>query len=235
MISVIIPARNAERTLPSTLLALVSPAVEGIVRQVIIVDGGSSDATTDVADAAGADVVTSSPVRAAQLARGVAQARAPWLLFLNADTVLEDGWETSAIDFMRRVDNGEHEPAAAAFAFRLNDKGIAPRLIESFVRFRCKILKVPCGDQGLLISRQLFDAVGGYKDLPIMEDIDLAKRLGRRRLAMLDANAIASAARYKRDGYFLGSVRNQVCRALYGIGLPLSMIARLYGNVEAAP
>jgi rSAM/selenodomain-associated transferase 2 len=234
MISVIIPARNAEHTLAATLASLVPSAIDGIVRQVVVVDGGSSDSTARVADLAGADVVQSTPGRGGQLAQGAAQARFPWLLFLNADTVLEEGWERSATSFMRRVDRGERPPAAGAFTFRLDDKGIAPRLLERLVHLRCKILRMPYGDQGLLIPRQLFDAVGGYKDLPIMEDIDLARRLGRRRLAMLDATALTSAERYKRHGYLLGSMRNQVCHALYGVGLPLSMIVRLYG-METAP
>jgi rSAM/selenodomain-associated transferase 2 len=235
MISVIIPARNAEHTLAATLSSLVPSAVDGIVRQVIVVDGGSSDRTADLADVAGADVVVSTPGRGGQLAQGAALARFPWLLFLNADTVLEEGWERSATAFMRRVDRGEQEPAAGAFTFRLDDRGIAPRLLERVVHLRCKFLRVPHGDQGLLIPRQLFDAVGGYKDLPIMEDIDLARRLGRRRLAMLDATAVTSAERYRRDGYLLRSLRRQVCHALYGVGLPISMIARLYGSMETAP
>ncbi len=200
MISVIIPARNAEHTLAATLSALVPSAVDGIVRQVIVVDGGSTDSTAEVADQAGADIVVSAPGRGGQLAQGAALARFPWLLFLNADTVLEDGWERSATSFMRRVDRGERSMAAGAFTFRLDDKGIAPRLLERLVHLRCKVLRIPYGDQGLLIPRQLFDAVGGYKNLPIMEDLDLARRLGRRRLAMLDANAVTSAERYKRDG-----------------------------------
>jgi hypothetical protein len=177
----------------------------------------------------------SAPGRGGQLAQGAALARFPWLLFLNADTALESGWERSATAFMRRVDRGEREPAAGAFTFRLDDKGIAPRLLEQVVYLRCKLLRVPHGDQGLLIPRQLFDAVGGYKDLPIMEDIDLARRLGRRRLAMLDATAVTSAERYRRDGYLLRSMRRQVCHALYGVGLPIGMIARLYGSLETAP
>ena len=232
MISVIIPARNAEQNLGRTLAALVPSAVDGIVRQVIVVDGGSTDGTIEVADAAGADVVKSSPGRGGQLAQGAAQARYPWLLFLHADTVLEDGWERPAISFMRRVDMGERSPAAGAFAFRLDDSGIAPRVLEGLVHLRCKMLGMPYGDQGLLIPRQLFDAVGGYKDLPILEDVDLTRRLGRRRLAMLDAKAVTSADSYKRDGYLVRMLRNQFCVALYGIGMPVNVVARLYGKLE---
>jgi rSAM/selenodomain-associated transferase 2 len=233
MISVIIPARNSAHTLAATLSSLVPSAIDGIVKQVIVVDGGSSDQTTTIADLAGADVIASAPGRGVQLARGAANARFPWLLFLNADTVLEDGWERSAIAFMRRVDGDERASAAAAFKFRLDDKGIAPRLIERLVHLNCKLSGTSYGDQGLLISRQLFDAVGGYRDLPIMEDVDLARRLGRHRLARLDARAVTSPERYTSNGYVLTSLRTQACHVLYALGLPLSTVARLYG-VETA-
>jgi rSAM/selenodomain-associated transferase 2 len=229
MISVIIATQNSERTLPATLSALVSPAVDGIVRQVIVVDGGSVDGTTTIADLAGADVISTAQAgRGAQLAYGATRARFPWLLFLNADTVLNEGWERSALGFMRRIDSGERRAAAGAFTFRLDDKGFAPRLLERLVHWRCKVLRQPYGDQGLLIPKQLFEAVGGYKDLPVMDDIDLARRLGRSRLAMLDAEAVTSPESYRREGYLLRALRNQACHMLYGIGLPVNVVARLY-------
>jgi glycosyltransferase involved in cell wall biosynthesis len=199
-----------------------------------VVDGGSTDQTTTIADLAGADVVSSAPGRGGQLAQGAERARFPWLLFINADTILEEGWERSALDFMRRVDHGERSPAAGAFTFRLDDKGFAPRLLERLVHLQCKLSRVPYGDQGLLIPRQLFDAVGGYRNLPIMEDVDLARRLGRRRLAMLDARAVTSPEPYRRDGYLLRSLRNQACHTLYSLGFPADWIARVYGMETAS-
>lgn len=228
MITVIIAAHNSEHTLGATLSALVPAAIDGIVRQVVVVDGGSTDQTATIADLAGADVIFGTGGRGGQLAQGADQARFPWLMFLNADTVLEEGWERSATAFMRRIDRGERTPAAGAFAFRLDDKGFAPRLLERLTHMRCKLWPMPYGDQGLLIPRQLFDAVGGYQDLPVLEDVDLARRLGRRRLAMLDAQAITSPEPYRRDGYLVRSMRNQVCHALFGLGIPVNVIARLY-------
>lgn len=234
MISVIIPAHNDEQLLGATLASLVPAAIDGIVRQVVVVDGGSSDNTVKIADLAGADIVRGSPGRGGQLAQGAAHARFPWLLFLNAGTVLEDGWERSVTAFMRHVDRGERPAAAGTFSFRLDDEGMVPRFLERLVSLRCKLLGMPYGDQGLLIPRQLFDAVGGYKDVPMMEDIDLARRLGRRRLAMLEVCAVTSAERYRRDGYLLRSMRHHLCHALYGVGLPVSMVTWLHGNLETA-
>lgn len=234
MISVVIPALNAERQLPATLTALVPAAVDGVVREVIIVDGGSTDKTRNVADHAGADFLIAAPGRGSQLAEGAAHAKFPWLLFLHADTVLEDGWANEAVDFIHRVDVGEHPRAAAAFRFRLDDKGMAPRALEMIVRARCSALRLPYGDQGLLISRRLFDEVGGYRDLPIMEDVDIIRRLGRKRIALLKADATTSAERYRREGYLARMLRNQTCLALYSAGLPITTIQRIYGRANVA-
>ncbi len=233
MISVVIPTLNAERTLADTLTGLVSAAVDGLVREVIIVDGGSSDRTRDIADMAGADVVDSQSGRGRQLMCGAASARFPWLLFLHADTVLQDGWETEAVALMRDVDFGEGGQRAGVFRFHLNDTGYKPRMLEATVRARCAMLALPYGDQGLLISRRLFDEIGGYNDLPIMEDIDMVRRLGRRRITFFNTMAITSAERYKRDGYISRSLRNQLCLALYGAGFPVSKIVRFYGQASA--
>ncbi len=235
MISVIIPALNAERHLPASLTALVPAAIDGIVREVIVVDGGSLDATRRIADQSGAEIIDAAPGRGGQLTQGAKRARFPWLLFLHADTVLQNGWESDAVAFMRGVDLGERPRAAAVFRFRLDDKGFAPRALETIVRARCSLLGLPYGDQGLLISRRLFDEIGGYKDLPIMEDVDIVRRLGRKRVAFLDAIATTSADRYQCDGYVARSLRNQVCLALYGAGLPIDRIARIYVKAKPAP
>ena len=234
MISVVIPALNAERHLPATLAALVPAAVDGIVREVIVVDGGSTDRTRQVADHAGTEFLQAKQGRGTQLCQGAARAKFPWLLFLHADTVLEGGWTHEAVDFMHRVDIGEHPRAAAAFRFKLDDKGLAPRFLEMIVGARCAVFRVPYGDQGLLISRRLFDEIGGYKSMPIMEDVDIVRRLGRKRVVLLNADATTSAERYRREGYFLRTLRNQTCLALYGVGLPIDTIARVYGTAKAA-
>jgi len=233
MISVVIPALNAQAFLPDTLSALIPATVEGLVREVILVDGGSTDQTRELADAAGAEVLSARPSRGGQLAAGAARAKHPWLLFLHADTVLDPGWEREAGHFMEKVDAGRLEPAAAAFRFALDDEGMAPRCLEGLVRLRCSLLRLPYGDQGLLVPRRLYDKVGGYRELPVMEDLDFVRRLGTRRIRLLRSRALTSAQRYRQDGYMKRAFKNQMCLILYALNVPAARISQLYGEGRA--
>lgn len=228
MITVVVPTLNAEGGLAATLSALVPAVVEGLVREVIVVDGGSTDRTLEIADQAGVEVVKATAGRGGQLAIGAARAKFPWLLFLHADTVLDPGWEREASVFIERVDAGKREPAAAAFGFALDDTGLAPRLVEAFVGLRSMLFRLPYGDQGLLISKQLYAEIGGHKPLPLMEDVDIVRRLRRRRMILLRPRAVTSALRYKRDGYANRVLRNQLCLLMYFMRIPVGSIARVY-------
>ncbi len=229
MISIIIPTLNAESTLGATLTALIPAVVEGLVREVIIVDGGSTDRTLVVADASGATVVKSPAGRGQQMSTGAAAARGPWFLFLHGDTVLEAGWERDVATFIERIETGRRPVAAAAFQFSLDDTGVMPRLVEKGVALRCWLLRLPYGDQGLLISQALYNQVGGFQPMPLMEDVAIIRRLGRARVATLRSRAITSAQRYRRDGYLNRAARNVTCLMLYLLRMPLRLIVRLYG------
>jgi rSAM/selenodomain-associated transferase 2 len=200
-----------------------------MVREVIVADGGSSDRTLKIIDQAGAELVRAGPGRGEQLSVGATRARMPWLLFLHADTVLEPGWEREVAAHIERVDSGRRKPTAAAFRFALDDDGFWPRLIETGVALRCAVFRLPYGDQGLLIPRHVYQQVGGFARLPLMEDVDLVRRIGRRRMTMLRTRAVTSAARYQQEGYVRRSVRNLSCLTLYFLRVPTRVIARLYG------
>lgn len=218
-LSIVIPTLNAAATLGATLACLPAGA------EIIVVDGGSRDDTADLARAAGARVESAPRGRGTQLGQGANAATRPWLLFLHADTVLEPGWPAAVETFIECSANVRR---AAVFRLRFDDDGLWPRLFERVVAFRARWLGLPFGDQGLLISRDFYDALGGYRALPLMEDVDLVRRIGRRRIVMLDAVARTSAVRYRRHGYLQRAARNLVCLAFYFVGVPPARIARLY-------
>ncbi len=226
MVSVIIPTLNAAPALGRTLAALVPAAVDGLVRELIIVDGGSGDATARIADEAGAELIVTEPCRGGQLAAGADLAKGQWLLFLHADTVLEPGFIEEIRTFCRRT--APDAPCAAVFRFALDDDRFAARLMEMGVAFRTRILGLPYGDQGLLISARAYHRLGGYKALPLMEDVDLVRRLGRGRITRLRTRAITSAERYRRDGYVRRIARNITCLTLFFLGVAPERIAGIY-------
>lgn len=218
MITAVIPTLNAARTLPAALAALGDGVAEALV-----VDGGSGDATGAVAAAAGARVLSAPRGRGTQLAAGIAAARAPWLLLLHADTVLAPGWRAAAA---AHIAAGPGQ--AGYFRFALDSADPRARRLEHVVALRCRLFALPYGDQGLLIHRDLLDAVGGMRALPLMEDVDLARRIGRARLVGLAASAVTSADRWERDGWWRRSVRNLACLAAWFAGVPPARIARWY-------
>lgn len=230
MISVIIPTLNADACLAETLTSLVPAAVDGLVCEVIVADGGSMDRTLDIADGAGAEIVKAAAGRGAQLRAGAERARFPWLLFLNADTYLDAGWERDAAHHIERVENGRRKAAAATFRFVLDDEGLGARMAERMAALRTGLFKLPYGDQGLLLPRTLYDEVGGFDELPLLEDVDLARRLGRRRLAVLNARAVTDGERYRRERSLTRTARAQACLGLYLVGVPVSAIAAVFGR-----
>src|SRR5436190_17193512 len=149
MITVVIPTLNAAATLPKCFDSLIGAALQGLVREVIVVDGGSGDDTRAIVDAAGAKFLTAERGRGQQLGAGAKMARGEWLLFLHADTSLESGWEGEARSFIER--QLLERPQAAVFRFALDDFSARARWLERLVALRCRIFALPYGDQGLLI------------------------------------------------------------------------------------
>ena len=227
MLSVVIPTLDAERTLAATLAALVPTAVDGFVREVIVTDGGSRDTTLSIADAAGCTIVRAPRGRGSQLAAGAGAAKCDWLLFLHADTVLDEGWARAAHRFIAEAEAGSRAKAAA-FRFALDKAGAGARLLERFVALRCLLFAMPYGDQGLLVQRTFYEALGGFEALEIMEDVNMVRRIGRARLRILPARAVTSAERYRRHGILIRGTRNLACLSLYFLHVPPRIIARLY-------
>ena len=215
-ISVVIPTLQAGGALASCLEALVPGVVEGLVREAVVSDGGSRDATPDIARASGARLVQGSAGRGGQLARGADAARGDWLLFLHADTRLRAGW-TAAV--RRHI---EQSQAAAVFRLRFDTDDWRAGVVAAGAMARTRVFKSPYGDQGLLISRAVYDDIGGFSAMPLFEDVDIVDRLvrakGRKALVVLDAVAETAVDRY-RNGYARRVVKNAACLALYRAGV----------------
>ncbi len=225
LLSVIIPTLNAARHLPA-VLASIAQSDNGAVsiEEIIVSDAGSQDNTAPLAAAAGAIVLTGPCGRGHQLAAGAERARAPWLLFLHADTILEPAWAEALQTFVK--EKGIMQ--AAAFRFQLDDPRWRGRILEAMVALRCALLRLPYGDQGLLISRDLYDALGGYRSIPLMEDVDFVRRIGRARLTMLGATALTSADRYRKSGYMRRVMRNILCLTAYFAGVSPARLRQFY-------
>lgn len=217
-LSAVIPTLNAAATLPDTLRALA-----GRVDEIVVADAGSRDGTAALAEAAGARVMTGVRGRGAQVAAAAAASRGEWLLLLHADTVPAPGWREAAAAHM-----AARPEQAGYFRFRLASDDPRARRLERMVAWRCRVMALPYGDQGLLIARSLLAEVGGIRPLPLLEDADLVRRLGRRRLAPLPVDAVTSPAKWERDGWTRRSLRNVACLALWYAGVPPRVIARLY-------
>ncbi|WP_081894635.1 TIGR04283 family arsenosugar biosynthesis glycosyltransferase [Ruegeria halocynthiae] len=218
-ISIVIPTLNAGEALPAALQALMEGLHSGLIRELIVTDGGSTDQTLEIADAAGAGIVTGTPSRGGQLRRGCAIAKGEWLLILHADTVLQDGWTKEV---------GAHLATGkpAAFRLRFAAKGFGPAWVAGWANLRSRMFGLPYGDQGLLVPRQAYQQAGGYPDQPLMEDVALVRALPR--ITVLSGCAVTSADRYARAGWIRRGARNLWTLTRYFLGADPERLAQAY-------
>jgi len=194
--------------------------------EVIVVDGGSSDGTVAEAAAAGAVVLRSEACRGAQLDLGARAARGTWLVFLHADTRLEAGWTEALLGLPEHV-------AGGAFRFAVDSPRHVYRWIERAVALRCRLFRLPYGDQAIFAHREAYEGAGGYPPLPLMEDVAFVRRLAHvGRLAFPSPRAITSARRWERRGVLRATVENWTLLGLYAAGYPPVRLFRTYVETE---
>lgn len=199
-LSIVIPTLNAADGLSRALPALAEGLMAGLIRDLVISDGGSEDDTLRIAEAAGARVVSGPASRGGQLRRGAEAADGEWLFFLHADTVLPPGWADAV---------GAHLPVGrpAWCPMRFDHGGMPARFVAGWANLRARLFALPYGDQALLISSQEYNGLGGFPDQPLMEDVAMARALGRR-LMPLPITVTTSAEKYLRDGWVRRGGRN---------------------------
>ncbi|HEV8241537.1 MAG TPA: TIGR04283 family arsenosugar biosynthesis glycosyltransferase [Thermoanaerobaculia bacterium] len=221
-LAIVVPTLDEERAMRENLARTLAHADE-----LIISDGGSIDGTREIAARLGARVVTGPAGRGAQLNRGAAATTAELLLFLHADTTLPPG----AADAVRAaVARG-----CCGGGFRLHFEPARPlfRFVATFANLRSRLTRVALGDQAQFATRAAFDQLGGYREWPILEDLDFARRLKRAgRIAILPLAASTSARRFEKRGPLRTVLTNWLIWTLFACGVSPARLARLYRNVR---
>ena len=228
MISIVIPTLNAQSRLGACLSALAQGAVAGLVKEALVVDAGSTDGTPLIADAAGARLIKSPAGRGIQLMTGAKAARGDWLLFLHADSVLDETWTEEVASVLC------NPRQASVFRLRFDQRHWRARLVASGAMVRARAFSLPYGDQGLLISRTLYDEIGGYQPWALFEDVDLIERLvkqhGREALHFFSTEIETSADRYETNGYAAQVLRNFQLVLRYKMGASSDRLAKEYAK-----
>ena len=223
-LSIIIPAKDAAGDLPGCLSALFAGVEAGLVREVIVSSVRSNDPETQrIAEDAGAVWVEGEEGRGGQMRRGAEAARGDWLLFVHADTWLSSDWPEAARKHIRNAPD-----KAGAFKLAFRSKSRRARIVEALTNWRARTFGLPYGDQGLLISRAFYDELGGFDSVPLMEDVIIARKIGKARFAELPAHAATSGEKQARDGWFARSLRNLWLLFRFSRGATPEQLAKAY-------
>jgi rSAM/selenodomain-associated transferase 2 len=223
-VSAVIPTLNEEHTLPGVLSEL---SRQGAC-QIIVADGGSTDRTVDVARGFGAEVVCLSPGRGKQLNAGASVAAGEALFFVHADVKLPP----DAVSLIADCLSGGCY-VGGAFSIAIDSPRPSVRFISWMINQRSRLLKLPYGDQGIFITRGAFDALGGYREIPIMEDLEFVGRMNRfGPTALLPRKIVTSARRYEKEGPAFSTFRNWLQVTLFYAGVNPARIQKLYPHVR---
>jgi rSAM/selenodomain-associated transferase 2 len=222
--SVIVPTLNEAARLETTLRSLRSNAA-GHAVQIVVVDGGSSDATLEIARAAADVVLQTAPGRGAQMHQGALAATGDVLLFLHADTQLPSNWPAVLTAAYRR----SPAPVATAFRLRFDNDSWIYRVLEFGAHLRNLATGIAHGDQALSVNRGVYLNAGGFPSVPLMEEYFLGRALRTHgRTWILNATVMTSARRYEENGPLRNVFRNQILIFLLYLGVPVERLARFY-------
>ena len=225
-LSIVIPVLNEAKELPGLLDHLVPLRACG--SEVIVVDGGSEDGSQQIASRAGAQVICAERGRARQMNAGAAGAQGDVLLFLHADTLLPLGAE-QAIEAAVRRSGRTHEYAWGRFDVRINGRPFMLRVVAGLMNWRSRLTGIATGDQAMFVTRRAFESVGGFPEQPLMEDIELSRRLLAlsRPICLMD-RVVTSGRRWETHGVWKTIWLMWRLRWLYWRGVPAVELARYY-------
>ncbi len=222
-ISVVIPVLNEEKLLPAALQALKELAVE----EIIFVDGGSSDASRRLIQAYGYRCLESRAGRARQMNTGAKASLGDIILYLHIDTMVTS---CNILNIRKAYNQGF---LSGRFDIRFTYTSLTYCFISYFMNMRSRLTKISTGDQALFVRRDVFEEVGGYPDIPLMEDIALAKKLKRLgRVACLRDTVVTSSRRWQRHGVLRTVLQMWSFRLLYWLGVSAHSLAEMYRDVR---
>jgi rSAM/selenodomain-associated transferase 2 len=223
-ISIVMPVLNEEATIAAALTEL----ARGQFHELLVVDGGSSDRTVEIGNRLGATVLVSARGRGIQMNQGARDATGDVLLFLHADTRLPD----SAFDDIHRA-LSDSQCVGGRFDVQLDGAHWMLRVIGSMISLRSRLSQVATGDQAIFVRREIFAALGGYPDIPVMEDLAFSRALKRAgRVACLRSRVVTSARRWERNGIWRTIFKMWALKSLYLAGISPLLLKRYYGDTR---
>jgi len=216
---------NEERAIGATLAAIRAAAAEA---EIIVVDGGSTDRSVEIARDSCHLILPAFRGRARQMNAGAAAARGHAIVFVHADT-------TVPRTFARDIEAALADPATVGghFDLVLDDPSIAYRILGKLISFRSRIMRSATGDQAIFVRRETFQRIGGFADIELCEDVDFARRLRRSgRVACLRSTVTTSARRWRRDGLLRTVLRMWLIKSLFLLGVPPHWLKRHYADTR---
>ena len=219
-VTVVIPTYNSEKTIEGTLNSIYK-----YFNKIIIVDADSNDLTLEISKKYKIKIIKSIRGRGPQLVLGAENANTDWIFFLHSDSIIN---QNNIIDINKFITNTLNNNKAGSFKIRFNTNNIWSNLLSILVNIRSKYLKLPYGDQGLLISKSFYKNIGGYKNIPIMEDVEIIRAIGFRNIKILNSYIITDAARFENQGWIYRPMINLFCLTLYFLGFNINSINKIY-------
>ena len=223
-ITLVIPTLNSEKTINKTLEKIKSNFFE-----IVIIDGNSNDNTLNICKKYTNDIYSTCPGRGNQLNLGSIKSKGEWLFFLHSDSILDQNCIKQIYSFTQNI---KYIKKAGVFKLKINYESIFARLLERAANIRTKIFGLPYGDQGLLIKKDFYVEIGGFKNISIMEDIEIIRSIDSQNIVILDGFIKTNPEKYLKDGWIKRPIKNFICLLLFFLNSDINFIYKIYYGKE---